>query len=239
MGLGVAGAERRAVPAFALVERRVAGRGGSPIVSAGVLRAPGMLAGAAALFLALINYAGYLFSMALHLQSGLGDSPAKAGLVFAPAAIGFALTGLTWRRLPARHHGHIIPIGLVAAAAFVLLGVILRGGGEGGVAMEADLLLLGLALGLAFSPILTVALTHVPVGCGRGERPARHGVPTRPGRRRGDAGHAVPVTGARAWRACVGACGVDHRCRARRQRACGGGICGGAHPASHGQGAGG
>ncbi len=151
-------------PAFAMVERRVAHRGGSPIVSAAVLRAPGLLAGAAALFLALLNYAGYLFSMALHLQSGLGESPAKAGLVFAPAAIGFAVTGLTWRRLPARHHGHIIPIGLVvAAAAYLLLGVILRGGGEGGVAMEADLLVLGLALGLAFSPILTVALTHVPM----------------------------------------------------------------------------
>jgi hypothetical protein len=119
---------------------------------------------AAALFVALINYAGYLFAMALHLQSGLGESPARAGLVFAPAALGFAATGLTWRMLPARWHARNMPLGLVAAAAcYLLLAAILRGGGRGGLPLEADLLVLGLALGLAFSPMLTVALTHVPL----------------------------------------------------------------------------
>lgn len=147
---------------FVLLERAVASRGGSPLVSGRVLRAPGLVAGAVALFLALINYAGYLFSMALHLQSGLGESPARAGLVFAPAAVGFAVTGLTWRMLPPRWQARNMPLGLVAAAGCYLgLALILRGGGRGGVAMELDLLLLGLALGLAFSPMLTVALTHV------------------------------------------------------------------------------
>jgi len=151
-------------PAFVAVERAVANGGGSPLVSARVLRAPGLSAGAASLFFALLNYGGYLFSMALHLQSGLGESPAKAGLVFAPVALGFAATGLTWRRLPARWHGHIIPFGLgFAAVCYLLLGAILRGGGEGGALLELVLLLIGLALGLAFSPMLTVALTHVPM----------------------------------------------------------------------------
>ncbi|HEY3631445.1 MAG TPA: MFS transporter [Jatrophihabitantaceae bacterium] len=150
--------------AFVLVERAVAARGGSPLVSGRVLRAPGLIAGGGALFIALINYAGYLFSTALHLQSGLGESPARAGLVFAPAAVGFAITGLTWRMLPARWHARNMPLGLVlAAVCYLLLAVILRGGGRGGVALEIDLLVLGLALGLAFSPMLTVALTHVPL----------------------------------------------------------------------------
>ncbi|MEP6599684.1 MAG: hypothetical protein ABJB98_09605 [Actinomycetota bacterium] len=48
-------------------------------------------------------------SAVLHLQWGLGEGPARAGLVFAPAAIGFAVTGLTWRRLP-----------VLVAAAFAL-----------------------------------------------------------------------------------------------------------------------
>jgi EmrB/QacA subfamily drug resistance transporter len=149
---------------FVAVERAVAGRGGAPLVSGRVLRAPGLLAGAASLFVALINYAGYLFTMALHLQSGLGESPAEAGLAFAPAAIGFAVTGLTWRMLPARWQTRNMPLGLVlAAVCYVLLGVILRGGGRGGALMEIDLFVLGLALGLAFSPMLTVALTHVPL----------------------------------------------------------------------------
>lgn len=149
---------------FVVVERRVGARGGAPLISGRVLRAPGMLAGAAALFIALINYGGYLFSFALHLQSGLGESAIHAGLSFAPMAIGFAITGLTWRRLPERLHGPMIPAGLaVAALAYLLLAPILRGGSTGGVAMELDLLLVGLALGIAFSPMITVALTHVPL----------------------------------------------------------------------------
>jgi MFS family permease len=150
--------------AFVAAERSLAARGGSPLVSGHVLRAPGMLAGMAALFLVLVNYASYLFSMALHLQSGLGESPAHAGLVFAPVAVGFAVTGLTWSRLPARWHGPIIPLGLLAAGlCYLPLAGILRDGSRGGIAMEFDLLAIGLAFGLAYSPMLTVALRHVPV----------------------------------------------------------------------------
>jgi EmrB/QacA subfamily drug resistance transporter len=149
---------------FVAIERRVSERGGSPLVSGRVLRAPGLVVGAVALFVAMINYGGFLFAIALHLQSGLGESPAHAGLVFAPAAIGFAITGLTWRFLPARVHGPMMPFGLaVAALTYLLLAPILHDGGTGGAALEIDLFAIGLALGLAFSPMLTVALTHVPL----------------------------------------------------------------------------
>lgn len=154
------------VPMFAisvLVERSIARRGGSPLVSGRVLRAPGLLIGCGALFVAMVNYGGYLFAMALHLQSGLGEGGARAGLVFAPAAIGFAVTGLTWRRLPERWHGAVIPFGLAAAAlGYLLLAPILHAGSHGGAVLELDLLVIGLALGLAFA-ILTVALRHMPL----------------------------------------------------------------------------
>jgi hypothetical protein len=149
---------------FVRVERALAARGGAPLVSGRVLRAPGLVVGALSLFVALLNYGGFLFVFALHLQSGLGESALHAGLSFAPAAVGFAITGLTWRYLRARWHGPMIPTGLVVAAgAYLLLAPILSGGGTGGVAMELDLFVLGLALGIAFSPMLTVALTHVPI----------------------------------------------------------------------------
>jgi MFS family permease len=149
---------------FVAVERALAARGGAPLVSARVLRAPGLVLGAASLFVAMVNYGGYLFSFALHLQSGLGESAQHAGLAFAPAALGFAATGLTWRALPQRLHGPMIPFGLlVAAVGYLLLAPILGRGGHGGTLMEADLLVVGLGLGLAFSPMVTVALTHVPL----------------------------------------------------------------------------
>lgn len=149
---------------FALVERGVEARGGTPLVPRRLLRTPGIVAGMGALLMTLLTYSGYLFSMALHLQSGLGYGPAHAGLLFAPLAAGFAAAGLLWRRLPERWHGHIVPAGLVVTAiAYLLLMLTLRDGRTVGVATEFVLLLLGSALGLAFSPMLTVALTHVPL----------------------------------------------------------------------------
>lgn len=149
---------------FVAVERRVGRRGGASLVSGRVVRAPGPAVGAAALFVAMVSYGGYLFTMALHLQGGLGESAARAGLVFAPAAIGFAITGLLWRRLPPRVHGPMVPAGLfVAAFGYLLLAPILRGGTSGGLPLAADLFVVGLALGLAFSPMITLALAHVPL----------------------------------------------------------------------------
>ncbi|HEU5268096.1 MAG TPA: MFS transporter, partial [Jatrophihabitans sp.] len=149
---------------FVAIERRVARRGGAPLVSGRVVRAPGLAVGAAALFVALVTYGGYLFVMALHLQGGLHESAARAGLVFTPAAIGFAVTGLLWRRLPARVHGPMVPAGLfVAAVGYLLLAPILDGGSRGGLPLEVDLLVVGLALGLAFSPMINLALARVPL----------------------------------------------------------------------------
>jgi hypothetical protein len=150
--------------AFVGIERRIARSGLAPLVSGRVLQAPGLTAAAVAMLLALLNYGGFLFTFALHLQSGLGESAQRAGLTFAPMAAGFAATGLTWRRLPARLHGPLIPAGLCASAlGCLILAVLLRGGTSGGFAALALLGGVGLALGLAFSPMIAVALAHVPL----------------------------------------------------------------------------
>jgi EmrB/QacA subfamily drug resistance transporter len=149
---------------FALVERRVAARGGSPLVSAKLLRTPGLMVAIAVLLLVMVGYAGFLFAFALHLQSGLGFGAAHAGLMFAPMAVGFAASALTWQRLPAHWHRRIIPLGMGAAAVgYLLLAACLRDATSGGVAAEAVLTGLGLALGAAFSPIVNVALARVPL----------------------------------------------------------------------------
>ena len=57
--------------------------------------------GIAALFAVLAVFGGFFFTLALHLQGGLGDSPLRAGLTFAPAGLAFALVSLNWQRLPA------------------------------------------------------------------------------------------------------------------------------------------
>ncbi|HEV7760536.1 MAG TPA: MFS transporter [Acidimicrobiales bacterium] len=151
--------------AFVLIERSIARRGGSPLIPAAVVRAPTMAVAALAIFVAMGTFGGFLFSMALHLQTGLGDSPLRAGLTFVPAALGFATGSLTWQRLPVGWHRRQIPLGFaVAALAYGVVGLLLRSGGHGaagGVALAVAFAVNGLGFGYAYSPILSTVLRHV------------------------------------------------------------------------------
>ncbi len=99
------------VAAFAAAKRRVAGSGGTPLIPGRVLRVPGIPVAIASLFTVMTIFSGFFFTLALHLQDGLGYSPLRAGLTFAPAAATFALVSLNWRRLPARWHSALIVAG--------------------------------------------------------------------------------------------------------------------------------
>jgi MFS family permease len=148
---------------FVRVERSVAARGGDPLLDLGVLRAPGLVAGLAALTAAMIGYGGFLFTLALHLQLGLGDSALRAGLTFAPGAAAFGATGYFWRRLPARVHHALVPAGFaVAALAYLGLAATLQAGTRGGPWLPLLLVVYGTGFGAALSPLLTQALVHVP-----------------------------------------------------------------------------
>jgi len=159
IGLGCAGCL-----IFLGVERSVAARGGDPLLSLSVFRAPGLLAGLAAVSLIMVTYGGFLFSFAIHLQEGLGDSALRAGLTFAPCAVAFGLCGYFWRRLPTGWHAHLTAAGCaVGAAGYALVAFDLRRGGTGGLALQAFLLVIGASLALAFSPLVTHALVRVPL----------------------------------------------------------------------------
>jgi EmrB/QacA subfamily drug resistance transporter len=147
---------------FVAVERWMTRRGRSPLISGAVLRAPRMGVAAVTLFLAMTTFGGLFLTMALHLQSGLGDSPLRAGVTFVPSALGFAVGSLTWQRLPASWPRRLIPVGFVVAAlSYVGNAVVLGDGGHGGIALAVTLVAGGLGFGYAYSPILTLALRHV------------------------------------------------------------------------------
>ncbi len=147
---------------FTLLEARLARRGGAPLVSGRVLRAPGMGRSVIALLLAMAVNAGFLFSVALHLQSGLGFSALRTGLTFAVTAVAFGVVGMTWRRLPVSWWPRLASLGLAGAAlAFAVLGCALRGGGDGGPLLYLGLVMLGTGLGFGFSCAFTLALAKV------------------------------------------------------------------------------
>ena len=148
---------------FVRVERRIADRGGDPLLNLAVLRAPGLVPGLAAVAVLMITYGGFLFSFALHLQGGLGDSALRAGLTFAPCAVVFGACGYFWRRLPAAWHHLLAPLGCLAAVGgYLAVANVLRSGGSGGVPLQAGLIVTGAALALGFSPLVTYALVRVP-----------------------------------------------------------------------------
>ena len=149
---------------FATIERRVAAAGGSPIIPGRLLRLPGMALGIIGLFATMAMFGGFFFSFALQLQSGLGDSPLRAGLTFAPAAATFGLVGLGWRRLPPRSHEALVIAGFaVCAVALLGLAGLVRSGGTGGVLTYVLEALFGAGMAAAYSPLLTRMLLRVPV----------------------------------------------------------------------------
>jgi MFS family permease len=147
--------------AFALAERR---SGITPLIPGQVLKLPGIAMAIAAMFTVMTVFGGYFFMLALHLQSGLGESALHAGLVFAPAAGTFGLVSLNWRRVPAGWHSAMIIVGFAVVIVGMLLQVLLlRDGGTGGAGIYLIGALVGAGMAAAFSPLLTRVLLRVPV----------------------------------------------------------------------------
>ena len=146
---------------FVLIERRVAARGGDPLLNLAVLRAPALPSGLVTLAATQIGYGGLLFAYTLHLQAGLGESALRAGLSYLPFAAVFGLAGYNWRRLPAAARRVLVPAGLTVG---ILAYLALAAGLHAGITALTwtGLAAVGLGLGLAVSPLLTQSLTHVP-----------------------------------------------------------------------------
>lgn len=155
-----AGAALAAV--FAAHQSRLARRGGAPLITPRVVRAPGVPAAMLRIVLSMAANAGLMFALTLHLQSGLGYGALRTGWTFVPAAAAFGLVGLNWQRLPERWRAVMVPGGfLLAAGSFLALGLLLGDGSGVGPASFAALAGIGSGLGLAYSPTLTGALATV------------------------------------------------------------------------------
>ena len=111
--------------------RRLWARGGTPVADVRLLAAPRFGLGMASTTAIMIAYGGFLFTMTLHLQQGLGDSPLRAGLTFVPYALGFAITSLTVPALKPALGRRLAPLGLaLSAVGYLGLGAV-TGGGTG------------------------------------------------------------------------------------------------------------
>jgi EmrB/QacA subfamily drug resistance transporter len=150
--------------AFVLLERRVAARGGRPLLDLDVVRSPGLPSALAALAAGMVSYGGFLFVFAFHLQGGLGDGALRAGLTFAPAGATFGLVGYFWRRLPTTWHPSLPVAGFAGAAlGYLAIAATMRGGSDGGLWLFPLMAATGAAMGAGFSPLLAHGLVRVPL----------------------------------------------------------------------------
>lgn len=110
-------------------ERSLTARGQSPVVDLQLFRSTSFRLGVIANAAFMAFFASYMFTLALLLQDGMSLSAFEAGLVFAPAAVGFSAAALAAPRLVSRWGrralvcgGCVVIVGLLAVVVFVTVG---------------------------------------------------------------------------------------------------------------------
>lgn len=158
LGFGVVG-----LVVFVLIEKAVSRRGGSPLLDFGAVLAPGVKAGLLVVFIGFAGYGGFLFAMALYVQSGLGFSPIGSGLVFTAYAAGFGTSNLLWSKLPAPILRWTPTAALVAmAAADIAFGLAAVRWQWMPAVMLPLMLIAGSGHGFSFGPVVNRMAARVP-----------------------------------------------------------------------------
>jgi MFS family permease len=162
-------------PMFALFvwyERRFAARGGRALVRMELFANESFAFGVpiAALFMA--SYAGFLFTLALYLQVGLGFTPLQSGMTYTPTAIGFFITSLAAPRLIPLLGRQVLTLGYIVST-FGLLAtattVFSAGARLHGFELAPCLFIVGLGNGFGLSPLVgTVIAGLAPQEAGAG-----------------------------------------------------------------------
>jgi EmrB/QacA subfamily drug resistance transporter len=102
---------------FALHERRLARSGRAPLVDVELLRRRRFALGTAAAFLTFAQAAGLFFVLAITLQTGLGFSPFRAGVVFVPLGTTYVVTTILASRSIDRLGRRLLLLGPALALA--------------------------------------------------------------------------------------------------------------------------
>jgi MFS family permease len=152
-----------ALALFVTVERRIAARGGAPLMNVAVIARPAVSWSLVALLMATGTYYALLFTLAQYLQQGLGRSPFLSGLTLVPWVAAFGAAGQLVRRLPERARSIAPSAGCaLLAAAYVAISAALFGDRNGEALLLVILAAGGLGLGVQFSALIAHLSNAVP-----------------------------------------------------------------------------
>jgi EmrB/QacA subfamily drug resistance transporter len=157
---------------FLAHERRVAAAGGAPLVPPRLFAGRGFATGIPIAFCFVASYAGFLFILAVYLQTGLGFSPLRSAMVYTPAAVGFLIASLSAPRLVPLLGRRVLSVGYVIAALGLLATATTAaasGADLAGWELTPTLFLTGIGQGLGMSPLVgTIIAALAPEDAGAG-----------------------------------------------------------------------
>ena len=159
------GAAPLLLAAFASQQRRLASRGGEPMLAPALFRSRAFTAGLAGQLVFWSGQASFFLVLSLYLQEGRGMSALHSGLVFTILAVSYLATSLRAPAMTALHGRRVLVIGALALAAghALLLGaVVLIGTGGSALALTPGLILAGAGMGLVITPLATLVMGSAP-----------------------------------------------------------------------------
>jgi EmrB/QacA subfamily drug resistance transporter len=149
---------------FAAHQRRLAGRGGSPLLPLELFRERAFSAGLATQLALWCGQASFFLVLSLYLQQGRRLDPLQAGLVFSILAVAFVAMSLRAPQWMVRYGRRLIATGAVILAAgdlLLLICVSVIGTGGSVVILVPGLLLVGAGQGLCITPITATVLSSI------------------------------------------------------------------------------
>jgi MFS family permease len=148
--------------AFLVQQRRLARRGGSPLIDPSLFARRAFSAGLLAQLVFWCGQASFFLVLALYLQSGRGLSALDAGLVFTILAVAYLAASLRAPDLAVKHGRKVLAAGaLILAAGHLTLVATVGEIGVGGsiAALVPGLILVGAGMGLGITPLATIILS--------------------------------------------------------------------------------
>ncbi|MFF8618089.1 MFS transporter [Streptomyces sp. NPDC015350] len=156
-----------AVPLIALFiahQRRLAARGGAPLIDPGLFRSRGFAIGVTAYFVYFMSMGSFFLLFAIYMQEGRGWTPLASGLLFTAMSAGFFGSSFLAGRITARIGNQVIALGTgLVAVGYGTVGVIVPQLGMDGTAgwMAPGLLVAGFGMGLVAAPLPAAAMAGI------------------------------------------------------------------------------
>ena len=147
--------------AFALQQRRLAARGGTPLMPPELFRSRAVTIGLAAQLLFWSGQASFFLVLSLYLQLGRGMSALHSGLVFTILAGTYLMTSLRAPALTVRHGRRVLAAGAgLLAVGHLTLALTVGDIGIGGsvLALAPGLALVGAGMGLGITPLASLIM---------------------------------------------------------------------------------